>query len=184
MHDIGIGFFEDAERDFNNGSIRSFGDAGPFDIKRNGPDPFMRVGLETTTFKDSDGAEAYVVVEFANGSGNNTVHFIPWSPLLEDRFHGSPDEKTIEKGFGFLVEEKVAMKIEIGGEELQPDELKDFGGLIGLLESGIFGTEFQESILKPLLDTEPGGHTGVGAPPDCATVESVEAIECFWIGST
>lgn len=75
------------------------------------------------------------------------------------------------------------MEVEVGGEELEPDQLKDFGGLIGFLEGGIFRAEFEKSILEPLLDAEPGGHTGVGAPPDCATVESVEAIERFWIGS-
>ena len=91
--------------------VRTERDAYIANIQRDGTKPFVRVWLQTPSFKHGNRSKAHIVIETIDRFRNDSVDFVPWPPLLKNALDRSTQEQTIEQAFGFLMEQQVAVKV-------------------------------------------------------------------------
>ncbi len=135
-------FFDRSHRTLDQFAIRSGGDASALDHLRDRSNEFVSVRLARTIFEDCDWAVADIVVQRADDltqASGFVVHaadgFV-FTDLLHHDFGTTSQEETVEEQFRRLVEQQVAMEIQVGRQESRPKEIDQTEGAINVCKRG------------------------------------------------
>ena len=103
----------------------------------------------------------HIVVQIANRTRDDPVQLLPRSTLLERRLDGPTQKQTVEDPLRLLVEKKVAVKVQVIGQQRSPYQFDHPRGLLALRKGRIGSPQTLQTLKQPLLDLQPGRHSRI-----------------------
>ena len=105
--------------------------------KRNRPEPLVLIRLQIMTLERRDRTITHIVVQLANRTRNDPVELLPRSTLLERRLNGPTQKQTVEDPLRLLMKKKVAVEVQVIGQQRSPYQFDHSRGLLALCKGRI-----------------------------------------------
>ena len=146
----GVGVVEDLERLLDQFAELSVGYACARDVQRDGPDPFVAVGLDLLLrFQHRNRPVADVHVDAVPRRGHDALRLVPRRALREDRLGNASVEERPPQLRGLQPPQKVAVKLSVSGPEVIDHHAQHAARLRGVGEGAALSLQLVEPREEP-----------------------------------